>query len=137
MARDFDTTITQQAKGLAIALISIAQMPQMKIALAQGDRDALQHQWASVFSQMREEGVTHFYFYDAQRIALLRLHQPLRHGDLIDRFSARQAQVTQKSAWGIELGPMGTFCKKRTHPATRDVLIRPPMTFSFGHQKRC
>ncbi len=28
-------------------------------------------------------------------------------------------------------------CKKRTHPATRDVLIRPPMTFSFGHQKRC
>ncbi len=28
-------------------------------------------------------------------------------------------------------------CKKRTHPASRDVLIRPPMTFSFGHQKRC
>ncbi len=31
----------------------------------------------------------------------------------------------------------GLKCKKRTHPATRDVLIRPPMTFSFGHQKRC
>lgn len=123
MARDFDATISQQAKGLMIALSAIARVPQMQKALADRDRNALQEQWASIFSAIRQEGVTHFYFYDTQRIALLRLHQPSRYGDLIDRFSARQAETTQRAAWGLELGPMGTYTLRVVMPVWMDEML--------------
>ncbi|MBN2895790.1 MAG: hypothetical protein JXK05_07895 [Campylobacterales bacterium] len=116
MARDFDATISQQAKGLLITANTITLMPHMQKALAQKDRHALQDQWAAIFSTIRQEGVTHFYFYDTKRLTLLRLHQPSRYGDLIDRFSARQAEATQKAAWGLELGPMGTYTLRVVAP---------------------
>ncbi len=60
---------------------------------------------------------------------------PLRYRD---EFISHNDLEGYKNTFLVYLDQMSSSsCKKRTHPATRDVLIRPPMTFSFGHQKRC
>jgi PAS domain S-box-containing protein len=56
------------------------------------------------------------YFSDAQRINLLRVHQPGRYGDRIDRFTTLEAEKTGKIAYGLELGPMGTLTLRVVAP---------------------
>ncbi len=60
--------------------------------------------------------VTHLYFSNAQRINLLRVHQPDRYGDRIDRFTTLKAEKTGKIAYGLELGPMGTLTLRVVAP---------------------
>jgi len=57
----------------------------------------------------RKYRVTHFYFHKPDRVCFLRAHEPSRHGDYIDRFTMDQAASSGEVAWGIELGPLGTF----------------------------
>jgi len=57
----------------------------------------------------RKYRVTHFYFHTPDRMCFLRVHKPSRHGDYIDRFTMDRATRSGEIAWGIELGPLGTF----------------------------
>jgi len=86
-------------------------------ALREGDADRLLAAWRPVFETLhRENRLTHFYFFDANRVCLLRVHKPEKRGDLIDRFTAREAERTGKSASGPELGPLGTFTLRVVQP---------------------
>jgi len=86
-------------------------------ALAEKDRDRLLADHAPIFAKLREDhGITHFYFHGPDRVNLLRVHSPQKHGDLINRFTAREAERTGKTAAGIELGPLGTFTLRVVHP---------------------
>ena len=106
-----------------------------KVALLQGQlshlvRDpALQEAWLSqdaellavrsepVFTEMKREfGITHFYFVASDRTCFLRVHQPGRRGDQIDRTTMLTAQRTGKEAWGLEMGPLGTFTLRCVRP---------------------
>jgi PAS domain S-box-containing protein len=70
-----------------------------------------------VFERLRARyGVTHFYFHDLDRKCFLRVHQPQRRGDPIDRFTLAEAAAGNQSAQGIELGPLGTFALRVVHP---------------------
>ena len=81
------------------------------------DRDRLLADYEATLSQLRaEHGITHFYFHCPDRVNLLRVHKPEKNGDLIDRFTAREAERTGKTASGIELGPLGTFTLRVVQP---------------------
>ena len=109
--------LDQQASGLAVALSHIANDAGVKKALREGNTGRLLADWQPVFETMhKESNVTHFYFFDTNRVCLLRLHQPERRGDRIERFTALEAERTGKLASGIELGPMGTFTLRVVHP---------------------
>ncbi len=81
------------------------------------DRDRLLAACRPSFAKLREEhGITHLYFHGPDRVNLLRVHNPSKHGDLINRFTAREAERTGIPSSGIELGPLGTFTLRVVQP---------------------
>jgi PAS domain S-box-containing protein len=81
------------------------------------DRDALLQCTMPVFKEICSKyRVTHFYFIDMDRVCFLRVHNPPRHGDYIDRFTMDHAVRQKKPTHGIELGPYGTFTLRVVRP---------------------
>ena len=114
---DLHAALDQQSAGLIAATHPIAADANVKRFLREGDAKGLLAAWRPVFETLRRESdVTHFYFLDKRRVCLLRIHQPQRRGDLINRFTARQAEETGKVASGVELGPLGTFTLRVVQP---------------------
>lgn len=81
------------------------------------DRDTLYNQTLPLFNNMRDKyKVTHFYFIDLNGTVFLRVHNPTRYGDVIDRFTLRRTMITRSSTYGMELGPLGTLTLRRVYP---------------------
>lgn len=81
------------------------------------DRASLARATAPLFRELRGKyGITHLYFSDTARVNLLRAHEPGRHGDVIERFTTREAQRRGQDVWGTELGPLGTFTLRYVSP---------------------
>ncbi len=117
VAANLQTALKRQAEGLAAVLQPIVADPRVLRALSAGDITRLLADWQPVFNTMRRENeLTHFYFFDNHRVCLLRVHKPVKHGDRIDRHTAREAERTGKTASGIELGPLGTFTLRVVKP---------------------
>ena len=82
-----------------------------------GDREELHAHCEPIFNDLRDRyRVTHFYFHEPDRDCFLRVHNPSRHGDRIERFTMHEAAEKQTPSWGIELGPFGTFALRVVHP---------------------
>ncbi|MDD4855284.1 MAG: EAL domain-containing protein [Sulfuricurvum sp.] len=114
---DFKGLLNQQVSGMTMALQPIAANADVKKALREGDVNRLWADWHSVFGEMKTKShLTHFYFFDKNRICLLRVHNPAKRGDLINRFTALEAEWTRKTASGIEIGPLGTFTLRVVQP---------------------
>ncbi|MBF0402042.1 MAG: PAS domain S-box protein [Magnetococcales bacterium] len=73
------------------------------------ERAALQQESAEIYRQMGENSISHFYFVDPDGVVVLRMHQPDRFGDHLERQTMRQAMATGATASGLELGPLGTL----------------------------
>jgi diguanylate cyclase (GGDEF)-like protein len=72
---------------------------------------------APIFHDLRREyGITHLYFTRPDRVNLLRVHKPERHGDVIERFTQREAERRGVPASGVELGPLGLFTLRVVAP---------------------
>jgi|GEM_PF-509142 len=112
-----DMALTIQSEALSSLITLIARDPTMRTALAAGDRAVLLAQYQPMFQDLRAaHDITHFYFHQPDRTNLLRVHMPGRHGDLIDRYTARTAAETGAESAGIELGPLGTFTLRVVRP---------------------
>jgi hypothetical protein len=70
------------------------------------DRKALLAAAKPTFERLRADGVTHWYFHDAEpaRTCFLRVHAPTLSGDVIDRATLSQAIATHEVGFGKELG---------------------------------
>jgi len=81
------------------------------------DRKKLLNSSKSIFDNIcQQHKITHFYFHNLDRSCFLRVHNPSRHGDYIDRFTMNSAVHDGKVAYGIELGPLGTFTLRVVYP---------------------
>jgi len=99
----------------------MVQNPVLIDALERLDREALYDVCAPLYTRLRDEwAITHFYFHDSKRNNLLRVHKPEKYGDLIDRFTALEAERTGMTASGIEIGPLGTFTVRVVRPVFID-----------------
>jgi len=99
----------------------IARDPVLGSAWQNRDTEALLVHCEPLFDAMRGGfGISHFYFVSPDRGCFLRIHEPSRRGDQIDRFTMRTAQSTGADAWGLELGPLGTFTLRYVRPWVRD-----------------
>ncbi|MCP4246529.1 MAG: EAL domain-containing protein, partial [bacterium] len=103
----------------------LLQDASLREALKAQNRNRLLTDYQAAFAHPQEEhGITPFYFHRPDRVNLLRVHDTERNGDLIDRFTAREAERTGKTASGIELGPLGTFTLRVVKPVyCADTLI--------------
>jgi len=81
------------------------------------DRKALLKFSLSIFDNIHQQHkITHFYFHNLDSVCFLRVHNPTRHGDYIDRFTMHSAVREGQTAYGIELGPLGTFTLRVVYP---------------------
>ena len=114
---DITAALKEQAKGLAVTSHTISVDNNLHKALLSRDAERLLAAWRPVYEVLhRENELTHLYFFDANRICLLRVHDPKKRGDRIERFTAREAERTGNTASGIELGPLGTFTLRVVKP---------------------
>ena len=115
--RDFDDAIAKQAAGLALALQPLAADVRVQQALRASNAARLKEDWRGLFETLKlEYKLTHFYFMDRHRVCLMRLHNPDKRGDKIDRFTASEAERTGIASTGLELGVLGTLTLRAVQP---------------------
>ncbi len=116
-ADELGRVLDEQADALSALLQVIASDDALCNALKVGDRERLLAACQPIFAKLRRDhAITHFYFHAPDRVNLLRVHKPEKHGDLIGRFTAREAERSGRVASGIELGPLGTFTLRSVQP---------------------
>lgn len=119
-------TMTQQLQGQKLALhgrLMEALLPalqanaELETAFRERDRARLLAAAQTPFADMRaRHHVTHFYFLGPDRKVFLRVHQPERRDDIIERQTARDAARNGTVATGVELGPLGTLTLRAVVP---------------------
>lgn len=74
------------------------------------DRQALLNYAEPVFKHLKEKyRITHFYFITPDKRAFLRMYNPARYGDKINRHTLDQAELRGAAQSGVELGSSGTL----------------------------
>jgi len=105
------------ANMLGAAMVVLANDRSLRQGLAQRDREQLLRGSALLFSELKKKyAITHLYFSDPNRVNILRVHQPERFGDTVDRSTTLQAQQKNQTSYGAELGPLGTFTLRLVTP---------------------
>ncbi len=114
---EFHMALDEQASGLTGTLQFFVDNNGLRAALRSGDRNRLLSDWKPVFEKLnRRISLSHLYFMDRHRRCILRVHKPDAAGDIIDRFTAIEAERTGGISSGIELGPLGTFTLRVVQP---------------------
>ena len=108
-------------KHLAWFAHDAAANSRLSAAMERRDRAALIAEAAPTLKALREQfGISHWYFITPDRHVLLRVHEPHRSGDLVDRLTLAEAATTGQPASGLELGPLATFTLRYVLPWTVD-----------------
>lgn len=114
---EFEQAVQLESQNLSLMQSVLLSDPNLINGIKDQDVDHLIFDYESTFHQLRSKyGVTHFYFEGPDRVNLLRLHSPEKHGDLINRFTTLEAERTGQLASGIELGRYGTFTLRVVQP---------------------
>jgi len=117
VGRTLDRVLTEQGDWLAALIEPIAADAPTLEALARADREALLARWQGLFERLgARNGLSHFYFIGPDRRTLLRIHNPEKQGDLLDRHTLRAAERDGQIAQGLELGPLGTLTLRVVKP---------------------
>lgn len=113
-----DLSITHDVEFITAILDEIVtRRPDIRTSFVARQRDTLLDDTKAHFAQLRQRyQITHFYFHDPLRRNFLRVHDPGRHGDVIERFTALQAEKTGETVAGIELGVLGTLTLRVVAP---------------------
>ncbi len=107
----------QDTETMKAVLATLATRKDIRDALVERDRQSLLRLNSSQFENLAvQTGITHFYFLTPERVTLLRLHFPGRHGDTIGRRTVLQAEKRMEMSHGLELGPLGTLSMRVVMP---------------------
>ena len=113
----YDASITTDTQALKTVMHTLLQDEKLSDLLIQDDRAALLDYYTPLFEDLRREyKITHFYFTRKDKVNLLRMHAPLRYGDIIERITMHQAVSSGSPAHGLEMGPLGTFTLRLVAP---------------------
>ncbi|MGB5684310.1 MAG: ATP-binding protein, partial [Candidatus Electrothrix sp.] len=109
--------LSEAEKNLRSLLLVLRENPALQQQFMAGDREMLLETSRYLEQSLRQEyHITHFYFHSPDRVNFLRVHQPQRYGDRVDRLTIRQAVKTGEIASGLELGPLGTLTLRAVIP---------------------
>jgi len=107
---DLEQLLKEQTKALATMQESLILGERRLEALRGADRERLLADYRPVLDRLKAcYGVTHLSFFNTNRVCVLRVHAPEKHGDRVDGFTAKEAERTGETASGVELGALGTF----------------------------
>lgn len=113
----YELLLDQEAETLRGMTDLLVERPEFREPLKAGDGAALGRLASSLYTDFNHRyRVSHFYFINNEGVVLHRAHTPDRSGDKIDRFTFREAKRTKRTAYGVELGPLGTFTLRVVSP---------------------
>ncbi|MEW8220370.1 MAG: cache domain-containing protein, partial [Candidatus Thiodiazotropha taylori] len=118
VAKDYyEKSVLNDANALRSIMNALLRDKALSEVFASYDREALLAYTEALFKELkRDYNVTHFYFTKPDRVNLLRVHAPGRHGDRIDRVTTLRAEQNSTLSYGVELGPLGTFTLRVVSP---------------------
>lgn len=113
----YQDSIRYDTSALRAVMDTMQRDPALQAALAARDRQKLLASTADLFEALKQDyAVTHLYFSTPDRVNLLRVHDPGRYGDRIDRATTLAAEKNAGTAVGVELGPLGTLTLRLVAP---------------------
>jgi signal transduction histidine kinase len=113
----FQSELAVESRALQSSLDFLLKDVSLQNAWKKRDRQALLEDSLPIYQAiLSKQDITHLYFMEPNSVCFLRVHQPPRYGDHIKRFTMAQASQTGQTAWGIELGPLGTFTLRVVSP---------------------
>jgi signal transduction histidine kinase len=113
----FQAKLDEEAELMRGLADFLEKDPQLREAWLAGDRERLLERSRPLFEDICSKyRVTHFYFHDLEKVCFLRVHNPPRFGDPIDRTTLAQAADTGERTHGLELGPFGSFTLRAVSP---------------------
>jgi diguanylate cyclase (GGDEF)-like protein/PAS domain S-box-containing protein len=115
--KTYQKDIQGDAQQMAALLEIITDDDAIRRAFVEQDREALLRLARPYYRSLnRELHITHFYFTRPDRVNLLRVHNPPRNGDRIDRYTTMEAERRGELSYGLELGVLGTFTLRVVQP---------------------
>lgn len=109
--------IENDAAQLSSLLESIVDDSELLEDLKHENRASLLNRTQPLFKILKEKyQITHFYFTNAEQVNIVRVHNPLRFGDTINRYTTQEAEKTAKLFYGLELGAYGMFTLRAVKP---------------------
>jgi|GEM_PF-891962 len=107
----------EEAKVLESQINLLQLDKNIQTAYLAKDKEALLRHTMPFFNTIQAKyQVTHFYFIEVDKVCFLRVHNPSRYGDIIDRFTLADAKHQNVPVYGIELGRFGTFTLRVVYP---------------------
>ena len=98
-----------------------SQNAELIAAMEHGKRDVLLAMTQEQLADLRKSfGISHWYFITPDRRVLLRVHDPARSGDLVERETLRRAAATNQATSGLELGNTATYTLRYIMPWHHD-----------------
>ncbi len=115
--RELDVDLKNQAAGLAMAIAPMAEDSSLVKALRLRDAAAIEAECTPIFHKLRaEHRLTRLTFLDPDRVCLFRGHEPEQRGDVIDHPIVLDSAKTGQTAFGTEIGPLGTLMLRVAQP---------------------
>ncbi len=113
----YEGTLREETKVIKVLLGFYKNDPRLIELFANRDRAALFDYANPIFEEIKQKyGINHFYFIDPQRRCFLRMFNPERYGDVINRFTLDEAVKSGEPHSGVELGTFGTLSLRVDYP---------------------
>ncbi len=113
----FDKQLESETELLNTTLEFISIQKSLQQAWMAKDRNALFQASSPLLKKLGvNHRITHFYFHNPDRTNFLRVYDPERFGDTINRFTLKEAVKKGHNSAGIELGKLGTMTLRVVHP---------------------
>nr|MBF0222004.1 hypothetical protein [Desulfobulbaceae bacterium] len=113
----FDRQVDSEVELLDTIIEGLRSSPELQNAWLNQDRDLLFEKTAPLLKNLgTNHRITHFYFHNPDQTSFLRVYDPKRYGDKIERYTLDKAARTGEKTAGIELGKLGTLTLRVVHP---------------------
>jgi hypothetical protein len=114
--RLYKANIEYDIQKMEGALLYIKDNKEIQSAWENKDRALLFALCRNNFSSLQQNlRITHLYFIDLNKKVFLRVHNPEKHGDILNRATITEALSTQNRSVGVEFGIHHNFTLRNVH----------------------
>lgn len=119
-----ETQVASETEVLGTILQMLTDNQNLQRAWMSANRESLLRYSRPLLQELSANyRITHFYFHNPDQTNFLRVYDPERFGDPIDRYTLSQAVKTGHPSSGIELGKLGTMTLRMVAPWKIDGVI--------------
>ncbi|MBF0135314.1 MAG: PAS domain S-box protein [Magnetococcus sp. DMHC-1] len=109
--------LTENVRTMTTILNLLQGDPRYRVPFQARDRETLLANTQKLHDNLlKANGITHFYFHGPDRVNFLRVYDPARYGDLVQRQTLLEAEKNGVVTHGLELGSSNTLTLRVVMP---------------------